>query len=87
MRGHIRKRGSTWTVVYDESPIEAGRRVQRSRGGFTTRREAQAFLTDTLSRIGDGSYAAPSKLTLGEFLAEEWLPAVQGTLRPLAHAK
>ena len=82
MRGHVRKRGSTWTVVYDEG--RDGRRRQRSKGGFATRREAQAFLTDVLSRLASGSYAAPAKLTLGDFLTTEWLPAVEGTLRPLS---
>jgi integrase len=86
MRGHIRKRGSSWTVVYDEGHDEHGKRRQRSKGGFPTRREAQAFLTDVLSRLGDGSYAQPSKTTLGEFLTGEWLPAVEGTVRPLTFA-
>ena len=27
MRGHVRKRGSTWTVVYNESPDEHGKRA------------------------------------------------------------
>jgi integrase len=83
MRGHVCRRGSTWTVVYDE-PSENGKRKQRSKGGFATKRDAQRFLTDTLARLGDGSYAAPSKLTLAEFLEREWLPAVEGTLRPLS---
>jgi integrase len=82
MRGHVRKRGESWTVVYDERRDEDRKRVQRSKGGFATRREAQAFLTDTLSRLGDGSYAAPSKTMLGEYLTGEWLPAVESTLRP-----
>ena len=84
MRGHVHKRGATWTVMYDEQPDERGKRRQRSKGGFATRREAQTFLTDTLSRLGDGSYAAPSKLTLGAYLTGEWLPAVESTLRPLS---
>jgi hypothetical protein len=84
MRGHVYKRGLSWTVVYDEGHDEQGKRRQRSKGGFATRREAQAFLTDVLSRLGDGSYAAPSKTTLAEFLTGEWLPAVEGTLRPLS---
>lgn len=83
MRGHIRKRGKTWTVIYDENRGDDKRR-QRSKGGFATRREAQAFLSDTLSRLGDGSYAQPSKTTLGAYLTGEWLPAVEGTLRPLS---
>jgi integrase len=84
MRGHVYKRGTTWTVVCDEGHDEHGRRRQRSKGGFATRRDAQRFLTDVLARLGDGSYAQPSKLTLAEFLEGEWLPAVEGTLRPLS---
>jgi integrase len=84
MRGHVHKRGSTWTVVYDEQAGDTKRR-QRTKGGFATKREAQRFLNDQLARIDRGSYAAPSKLTVGDYLADEWLPAVHGTLRPLSH--
>jgi integrase len=87
MRGHVRKRGASWAVVYDEGHDENGRRRQRWRSGFATRREAQAFLTDVLSRLGDGSYARPSKTTLAEFLNGEWLPAIEGTVRPLTYAQ
>jgi integrase len=83
MRGHTYKRGSTWTIVFDE-PDEDGKRRQRSKGGFATKREAETFLTDTLGRIDSGSYAQPSKLTLGDYLTAEWLPAIEATLRPLS---
>lgn len=86
MRGHVYKRGTSWTVVYDEGHDEHGKRRQRSKGGFATQREAQRFLTETLSRLGDGSYAAPSKVTLSEYLRDEWLPTVEGTLRPQSYA-
>ena len=84
--GSITKRGSTWTVRYDE-PTADGARRQRRKGGFATRREAQDFLTEQQTRIRAGSYAAPSKQTLGGFLTDEWLPAVSGTLRPLSVTK
>jgi len=84
MRGHAYKRGERWTVVYDEQPDETGKRRQRSKGGFATRKEAERFLTDTLARLDSGSYAPPSKLTVADFLEREWLPAVEGTLRPLS---
>jgi integrase len=84
MRGHAYKRGSSWTVVYDEQPDDDGKRRQRSKGGFATKREAETFLTDTLGRIASGSYAVPSKLTVADFLEHEWIPAVEGTLRPLS---
>jgi integrase len=80
MRGSIRRRGGSWTVTYDE-PAGAGRR-QRSKGGFATKREAQAFLTEALRRIDVGTYSAPAKVTLGAYLVDEWLPAATPTLRP-----
>jgi hypothetical protein len=82
-RGSVRRRGQSWTVTYDETPDVAGRRRQRSRGGFRTRAEAQKFLNEQLTRVGNGSYAAPIKTTFGEFLVEEWLPAIESTVRPL----
>jgi hypothetical protein len=39
MRGSIRKRGETWTITYDE-PSPDGKRRQRSKGGFPTKRAA-----------------------------------------------
>jgi hypothetical protein len=84
MRGHVRKRGNTWAVVYDEGRTEEGKRVQRWNGGFATRREAQAELTRVLSGLGDGSYVQPSKVTVREYLEKEWMPAIAGTLKPLS---
>jgi hypothetical protein len=84
VRGHISRRGTGWQVVYDEGQDEHGKRRQRSKSGFATRREAQAFLTDTLGRLGNGSYATPSQLTVSEYLAGEWLPAAERRLRPLS---
>jgi len=83
MRGHVRKRGNTWTATYDEPEDENGKRVQRWRGGLKTKKEAQAFLTDVLSRHGDGSYVQPTKLTLRAFVDDEWLPAIAGRRSPL----
>jgi integrase len=83
MRGHVRKRGNTWAVVYDEGRDEEGKRAPKWKSGFATRREAQTFLTRILSSLGDGSYVQPSKVTVREYLVDEWLPAIAGTVRPL----
>jgi len=80
MRGSIRRRSGGWSVTYDEPA--GGKRKQRSRSGFGTRREAQAFLTEQLSRLDTGSYVEPSKLTVAAFLNGEWLPTVTPTVRP-----
>jgi integrase len=83
MRGHVCKRGNSWAVVYDEGRDQGGKRIQRWKSGFATRKEAQAFLTKILTSLGDGSYVQPSKVTVREFLEEEWLPAIGDTVRPL----
>jgi integrase len=82
MRGHVRKRGATWAVVYDEGYDEKGRRRQRWKSGFATKREAQAFLTEMLGRLGDGSYVPPSKLLFGDYL-DEWIENIAESVRPL----
>jgi integrase len=81
MRGHVQKRGSRWSVRYDE-PTADGTRRQRRKGGFATRREAERFLGEQIQRLGDGSYAEPTRQTFAQFMAE-WLPAAKGTVRPL----
>jgi integrase len=42
----------------------------------------EAELAEILGQLGDGSYVEPSKLTVGEFLTDQWLPAVRASLRP-----
>ena len=56
MRGHVRKAGNTWAVVIDVCRGENGRRKHRWHSGYSTRREAQAALTEILGRIQAGAY-------------------------------
>jgi integrase len=45
----------------------------------------ESFVTSTRgpdNRLEQGTYIAPSKLTLRQFIEDEWLPAVKGRLRP-----
>jgi integrase len=71
----------SWSYVVDVAqPGE--KRKQRSKAGFKTRKEAQAALNDILGSMQRGTYVGPSKATLGDFLQDEWLPAIEGTIRP-----
>jgi integrase len=83
MRGHVRKRGSTWCVVVDVGRNERGKRVQKWHSGFGRRKDAERALTEILGRLESGAYVEPSKLTVRGFLEDEWLPAVRASLRPL----
>jgi hypothetical protein len=78
--GHLRRRRSRWTAyyfVYDAN----GKWVQKSKGGFSTKREAQQFLTSTLAGLNSGTYTVPTKLRLGEYLTERWLPMMRASVR------
>ncbi len=51
MRGHVRKRGNTWSVVVDLGTDENGRRRQKWHSGFRTKRDATGGLTEILARL------------------------------------
>lgn len=81
MRGHVRKRGDKWCVVIDVGHLEDGRRKQQWLSGYRTRGDAQRALAEAMSRMTEGRYVEPSKLTLGRFLKQEWLPAMKFAMR------
>jgi integrase len=81
-RGSVRKRGSTWTVVVDVGPDPVtGRRRQKSKGGFRTRKAAEAGLRELSAAVDGGRYVERSTTTVGDYL-DEWLEVVQPRLRP-----
>jgi hypothetical protein len=49
MRGSVRKRGAIYTWYLDQYDA-SGRRRQFTKGGFRTKREAQAALNEALTR-------------------------------------
>ena len=82
MRGHIRNRGASWSIIYDLPKDPAtGKRRRKWQGGFRTRRDAQRALADVLSTLDRGAYVEPTKETVGEYLIETWLSAVELRLR------
>lgn len=81
MRGSTRKRGSTWTALWDVYDPQAGKRQQKSKGGFRTQKEAQKHLNGVLPAVADGTYSEPSKVVLIRYLQDEWLPAIKDAVR------
>lgn len=81
MRGHVRKRGRTWTVVVDTGLGETGRRKQQWRGGFATKRDAEHALAEAIRALQTGSYIEPTVITVSDFLDGQWLPAIVSTVR------
>ena len=77
MRGHIAKRGNSWTVYYERprDPV-SGKRRKTSKGGFRTKKEAERWLASVVTTLEQGTYVEANKQTLREFL-EEWLPVIE----------
>ncbi|MEF3312629.1 site-specific integrase [Paenibacillus sp. GYB004] len=70
--GSIKKEANgTWMFVVDIKD-ETGKRKQKRRRGFKSRKEAQAELTKLLNDVNDGTYIEPVKTTLGEYMLT-WL--------------
>jgi integrase len=82
VRGHVRKRGRKWVIVVDVGRDENGKRRQRWYSGFDKRGKAEERLAEILRELGTGTHVEPTRMTLAEFLTEEWLPARRASLRP-----
>ena len=80
MRGSLLKRGETWSYVLYLGRGADGKKQQKWVGGFRTRREAEAALTEALERVRTGMWADPGRQTVGEYL-DGWLTAVRPSLR------
>ncbi len=83
MRGHIRKRGSSWTIVVDigKDPVTKKReRLWRSVKG--SKRDAERELNRILTERDTGNFVKPNKVTIAEYL-EKWLETYVSTnVRP-----
>jgi len=89
-RGSIRKRGATHTAYWFIAGRD-GKRVQRTKGGFRIKREAQAHLTEVLAAVQDGSFSevADLKITVNAYVREHWLPSLDlrtATIAQYRHA-
>ncbi|BFH16414.1 Arm DNA-binding domain-containing protein [Paenibacillus melissococcoides] len=89
MKGSYYKRGKTWSFMIDigKDP-KTGERNQLGRGGFKTKKDAQAAAAEILAEVNRGTYVKETKMTFEE-LSEQWLkhyskhgkPKKDGTIR------
>jgi Phage integrase, N-terminal SAM-like domain len=86
VRGGTRRHGKGWGWFFSAPDPATGKRRFYSRNGFPTKKAAQEALSAELARFHNGAFVEPSKLTVEAFLLEQWLPAVEGRLRPSTRA-
>ncbi|MFD4058827.1 N-terminal phage integrase SAM-like domain-containing protein, partial [Streptomyces californicus] len=73
MRGTIKKDGSTWFVLFDlgKDP-KSGKRKQKKKRGFKTKKEAEKYLNEQLNSLDKGTYFEAKDILFGEYL-DYWL--------------
>lgn len=79
MRGSVKKyegtRGTSWYYVIDAGADADGRRSQKKRRGFSSKKAAETAMRQELHERTTGAFVEPNKTTLGE-LFEQWLRVV-----------
>lgn len=68
MKGGTRKRGSTWSYYFYMGTV-AGKRRKKEKGGFLTKKEAEAALAAALNEYNTaGMVFTPSDITVSDYL-------------------
>lgn len=86
MKGSVRKPrspGGKWSYRLDLGYDDEGKRRQREVGNFPTKREAQAGLNESLAELQRGSYVAPSRQTVRDYL-DSWITTAKSELAETA---
>jgi len=61
-------------------------RREKTVSGFPTQKLAMAAHRKAKTGLEEGSYVAPRKLTVKQYLEDEWLPSIESALRPSTFA-
>lgn len=71
MNGGVRKRGSTWSYYFDLGKVD-GKRKKKEKGGFRTKKDAEAALAKTITEYNNaGTVFEPSEVTVSDYL-DQW---------------
>jgi integrase len=79
-KGVVERYGAGWRIRYRED-MPDGRRVRRSKHGFTSEAAAQRALRKVLTQLDEGTYVAPRADRVGGYLAE-WLDSQRPHVGP-----
>ncbi|MFA9379140.1 MAG: tyrosine-type recombinase/integrase [Lachnotalea sp.] len=68
MNGGVRKRGSSWSYYFDLGKID-GKRKKKEKGGFKTKKEAEAALAKAINEYNNaGQVFEPTEITVSDYL-------------------
>ncbi len=82
MRGHIRKRGSTYSIVVDIGIDPAtGKRKQKWFSGYKSQDEAEQAMAKVITQVYEGTLLLPSDMILKDYL-KMWIDKKKKKLSP-----
>lgn len=82
MRGHIRKRGSKYSIVVDiGTDPKTGKRQQKWFSGYKTKKEAELNMAKIINEIEEGMLLLPAEITLRDYL-NMWIDKRRNKLSP-----
>jgi len=82
MKGHVYKRGTTWSYLFDIEPDPlTGRRRQANGSGFKTEREAWKACRGAMADYDKGRVVRSSRRKVADAL-EEWLDRIEHSIKP-----
>lgn len=71
MKGGTRKRGKTWSYYFDMGTV-GGKRQKKEKGGFATKKEAEAALAAAMNQYNNvGQVFTPAEITVADYL-DQW---------------
>ncbi|WP_280770078.1 tyrosine-type recombinase/integrase [Salipaludibacillus daqingensis] len=78
MTGSVKKEGNSWYYVFSLKDSN-GKRKQKKKRGFKTKKAAQQALTESLNSYNKGSFIEPSNACYNDYLTE-WFDTKKNTI-------
>src|SRR5215475_7046537 len=82
MKGHVYRRGKSWSYLFDIEPDPlSGRRRQANGSGFKTEREAWKACRAAMADYEKGRVVRSSRRKVADAL-EDWLARIEHSIKP-----
>lgn len=81
MRGHITKRGDSWTAIVDLPADPATGKRRQKRVTARTKRDVELQVAELIHKAESGGFTDAGKVTIREYF-DRWLESAAPTLRP-----
>ncbi len=81
----IKKKNNKWVVRYDAGYDGTGTRLQKSKGGFAKKEDAEAFYVEVQNSLNKGLYIEPDKIFVFDYL-NRWLKSQDESLSPTTYS-